>query len=167
MTVFYCSKCGNALTPDLTSLPTVPAVPGLDDPRPKGARQAPPTVPRGCYAIEPEPWGMPFVPQEDQDNPVPSQPRGPLMATQDDGFVISAGTRNTIVLHPDDAVALQPLPRWENSTGCCGPNGTEGANRACPCGARIATLAADCSGPYELHLDPLRTYAFAHPDGEA
>jgi hypothetical protein len=163
MTVFYCSKCGNALTPDLAALPTVPTVPGINVARPEGARQAPPTVPQGYYAIEPEPWGAPFVPQKDQDNPVPSQPRGLLRATPD-GFVISVGARNTIVLHPDDASVLQPLPRWENSSGCCGPDGTEGLNRACPCGARIATLAADCSGPYELHLDPVRTYAFAQPD---
>lgn len=160
MTVFYCSKCGTALTPDLAALPAVPVVPNLDQARPEGARQAPATVPRGRYAIELEPWGAPFIRQQDQDNPVPAQPRGPLMATQDEGFVISAGTRNTVVIHPDDAPALQPLPRWENSTGCCGPNGTEGPNRACICGARVATLAADCFGPYELHLDPVRTYAF-------
>ncbi|MFJ5850867.1 hypothetical protein [Streptomyces sp. NPDC092903] len=159
MTVFYCSKCGIALTPDLTALSDVPIVPDLDSARPKGARQASPTVPRGHYAIEREPWGAPFVCQEDQDNPVPGYPRGPLMATEE-GFVVSAGVRNTIVVHPDDAPGLQPLPGWENSTGCCGPNGTEGPNRACPCGVRIATLAADCSGPYELHLDPVRTYAF-------
>ncbi|MFE3598388.1 hypothetical protein [Streptomyces sp. NPDC059142] len=37
----------------------------------------------------------------------------------------------------------------------------EGLNRACPCGAPVATLAADCFGPFELHLDPVRTYAFS------
>ncbi|MFG2911102.1 hypothetical protein ACGF13_39400 [Kitasatospora sp. NPDC048286] len=159
MTVFYCSKCGATLTPDLTALPAVPTVPGIEDARPEGAQQAPPTVPRVCYAIETEPWGAPFVVQEDQENPAPSQPRGILMATEE-GFVASAGGRDTIVVHPDDAPALRPLPNGENSSGCCGPNGTEGLNRACPCGARVATLAADCFGPYELHLDPVRTYAF-------
>lgn len=163
MTVFYCSRCGIALTPDLTALPTVPAGPGLDDPRPRGARQAPPTVPRGSYAIEPEPWGAPFVRQEDQDNPVPPHPRGILVATEE-GFVISAGPRDTIVVHPDDAPLLRPLPGGENSIGCCGPSGMDGPNRACPCGARIATLVADCSGPYELHFDPVRTYAFTPQD---
>ena len=162
MTVFFCSKCGSTLTPDLTALSSVPIVPDLDSARPKGARQASPTVPRGSFAIDHEQWGAPFVRQEDQNNPVPSFPRGPLMATED-GFVVSAGPRNTVVVHPDDVPDLLPLPQWENSTGCCGPNGTEGPNRACPCGARIATLAADCFGPYEVHLDPVRTYAF---DGE-
>lgn len=161
MTVFYCSKCGAVLTASLALLPSVPDVPGLHDPRPEGARKAPATVPRGHYAIELEPWGAPFVVQEDQENPVPEHPRGELMATED-GFVISAGVRNTVVVHPDDVPELKPLPGWENSTGCCGPSGTEGLNRACRCGARVATLAADCHGPYELHLDPVRTYASDH-----
>jgi hypothetical protein len=66
-----------------------------------------------------------------------------------------------VLLHSADAVGLQPLPNRENSNGCCGPTGDEGLNRACPCGAPVATLVADCFGPYELHLDPVRTYAFS------
>lgn len=31
---------------------------------------------------------------------------------------------------------------------------------ACACGTLAATLAADCLGPHELHLDPVRTYAY-------
>ena len=58
------------------------------------------------------------------------------------------------------APGLQPLPGWANASGCCGPTGTDGLNRACACGARVATLAADCFGPYELHLDPVRVYPF-------
>jgi hypothetical protein len=67
--------------------------------------------------------------------------------------MISAGPTDNIVIHPDDALELRPLPNWENSTGCCGPSGQHGMNRVCGCGAPTATLAADCSGPYELHLD--------------
>ncbi|GAA5202121.1 hypothetical protein GCM10023322_83350 [Rugosimonospora acidiphila] len=62
----------------------------------------------------------------------------------------------------DDAAGLHPLANWENSSGCCGPTGDEGLNRACcTCGAPVATFAADCFGPFELHLDPVRTYAFS------
>lgn len=154
MTIFLCSRCGTQVTGNLASSPSVPA----DTERDERSRRALPTVPQGHYAVESEPWGAPFVPQEDQENPAPCQPRG-LLTCIDGSFVISAGTRNTVVLHPDDAPELQPLPDWENSTGCCGPSGTYGLNRACPCGARIATLAADCSGPYELHLDPLKIYS--------
>ncbi|WP_243869943.1 hypothetical protein [Streptomyces liangshanensis] len=32
---------------------------------------------------------------------------------------------------------------------------------ACGCGTLVATLVADCMGPYELHLDPVRVYLYA------
>ncbi len=156
MTVFLCAKCSNELTPELAALPAVPEVPA-DYNREKGQDLAPSTVPRGHYAIEPEPWGAPFIQQQDQDNPVQCQPRGGFRSDLD-GFLVSAGTRNTVVIHPDDAPLLQPLPGHANSVGCCGPDGTYGRNRACPCGTAVATLAADCMGPYELHLDPLRVF---------
>lgn len=160
MTVFLCSKCGTAITPELVELAAVPDLSIGERDRDKETRRAPSTIPRGRYAIEPEPWGPPYVVQEDQENPKPAQPRGPRVC-REEGFVISAGSRQTVLVHPDDAAGLQPLPNGKNSTGCCGPAGDEGLNRACPCGAPVATLAADCFGPYELHLDPVRTYAFS------
>ncbi len=75
-------------------------------------------------------------------------------------FMTSAGMTNSVVVHPDDVPDLQPLPDRTRSVGCCGPSGEYGLNRACPCGAPVATLTADCMGPYELHLDPVRVYAF-------
>ncbi|PKT69260.1 hypothetical protein CW362_30520 [Streptomyces populi] len=39
-------------------------------------------------------------------------------------FRISAGSRHTVLVHPDDTVGLQPLPDWENSTRCCSPSET-------------------------------------------
>jgi hypothetical protein len=108
------------------------------------------TVPRGRYVIDPEPWGPPYVVQDDQEDPKPAQSRGPAVC-REEGFVISAGSRQTVLLHPADAAGLQPLANWENCNGCCGPTGDEGLNRACPCGAPVAPLVADCFGPYELH----------------
>ncbi|MFF9813457.1 hypothetical protein [Streptomyces sp. NPDC014006] len=160
MTVFLCSKCGTAITPELVELAAVPDVSDSLQDRDKKTRRAASTVRQGYYAIDPEPWGPPYVLQDDQDNPQQAQSRGPLVCNEE-GFVISAGTPGTILVNPEDASDLQPLPDWENSTGCCGPTGNEGLNRACPCGAPVATLAADCFGPYELHLDPIRTFAFS------
>lgn len=160
MTVFLCSKCGTAITPELAELATVPNVSDDEHDRDKETRRAPSTVPQGRYAIDPEPWGPPYVVQDDQEDPKPAQSRGPLVC-REEGFVISAGVPGTVLMHPEDAPGLQPLPNWENSTGCCGPTGDEGLNRACPCGAAVATLAGDCFGPYELHLDPDRAYAFS------
>ncbi|MGW7175764.1 hypothetical protein [Streptomyces xanthophaeus] len=163
-TVFLCSKCGTAITPELAELATVPDVSHDDRDRDKETRRAPSTVPQGRYAIDPEPWGAPYVAQDDQEDPKPAQSRG-LMVCGEDGFVISAGSRRTVLVHPEDAAGLRPLPGWKNSSGCCGPTGDKGLNRACPCGAPVATLAADCFGPHELHLDPVRTYAFSQEDG--
>ncbi|MFF5506201.1 hypothetical protein [Streptomyces roseolus] len=161
MTVFLCSKCGTALTPELAELAAIPDPSLGERDRDQETRRAPSTIPRGRYAIEPEPWGPPYVAQSDQENPKSAQPRGHLVALAEEGFVTSAGSRRTVLVHPHGAAGLQPLPDWENSTGCCGPAGDEGLNWACPCGAPVATLAADCSGPYELHLDPVRTYAYS------
>ncbi|MFG2573751.1 hypothetical protein [Streptomyces sp. NPDC048481] len=158
MTVFLCSRCGTAITPDLAELAAVPGGPDGDLDRDEKTRRAPSTVPRGHYAIDPEPWGPPYVVQDDQEDPEPAQSRGPVVC-REEGYVISAGARRTPLLHPDDAGGLQPRPDWENSGGCCGPSGNEGLNLACPCGAPVATLAADCFGPFELHLGPVRTYA--------
>ncbi|WP_329044916.1 hypothetical protein OG810_06225 [Streptomyces sp. NBC_01693] len=160
MTVFLCSRCGTAITPELAELAAVPDVSDDERDRDKEARQAPYTVPQGHYAIDPEPWGPPYVVQDNQEDPKPAQSRGPVVC-REEGFVISAGSRHTVLVHPDDAASLQPLPSWENSSGCCGPTGDKGLNRAGPCGAPVATLAADCFGPFELHLDPVRTYAFS------
>ncbi|MFD5027093.1 hypothetical protein [Streptomyces sp. NPDC058373] len=146
MTVFRCSRCGTAITPEPARLAAVPDVSEDDRDRDRKTRRAPSTVPQGHYAIDPEPWGAPYVAQDDQEEPRPAQSRGGLVC-HEEVFVISAGTRRTVLVHPDDAAGLQPLPQGANSTGCCGPMGDEGLNRACPCGAPVATLAADCFGP--------------------
>lgn len=158
MTVFLCSTCGTAITRELVELSAIPDVSDNEHDRDKQTRRAPSTMPKGHYAIDPEPWGPPYVVQDDQENPKPAQSRGPVVCGEE-GFIISVGSRYTVVVHPEDTPDLQPLPGWKNSSGCCGPAGNEGLNRACACGAPIATLAADCYGPYELHLDPVRTYA--------
>jgi hypothetical protein len=73
---------------------------------PDGYRRAPATMNQGFYALEPEPWGAPFPPT---DECVAVFPGGPAVADPDgDGFLMSAGPRNTIVLHPDDAPDLLP-----------------------------------------------------------
>ncbi|MFB7707487.1 hypothetical protein [Streptomyces sp. NPDC056105] len=61
MTVFYCAKCGTALTGDLVALPVIPNVDDPDRGRDKKTGRARSTVPLRCYAIDPDPWGAPFV----------------------------------------------------------------------------------------------------------
>ncbi|MEO3746097.1 hypothetical protein [Plantactinospora sp. B5E13] len=149
MATFSCGACGMVLTPDLTHAPGE-----LTRPEYAGRGPGPATIRRGFFAIDPEPFGAPFVPADDQDDCPHAMPG--LAKIVDGVFVLSAGPRNTIVVHPDDAHSLRPHPEDSRLTGCCGPNGTEGPNLVCPCGAEVATLMADCYGPRELHFDPYR-----------
>ncbi|MET9293703.1 hypothetical protein [Streptomyces sp. NPDC003077] len=157
MTVFFCAKCGAELTPDLVELPAVPEASDDDRDRDKKTFLAPSTVPRGHYAVDPEPWGAPFVPPTGE--PRPHHPRRLLMPPDMTDW-ISAGPRNTVVVHPDDVPDLRLRAQGHPHHGCCGPHGTGGRNMACGCGVLVATLVADCMGPYELHLDSVRVYAF-------
>lgn len=110
----------------------------------------------GVFAIDPEPWGAPFVVLDDPEVVGASQSRCGAWFTEE-GFMQSAGPSDTALLHPDDVANLKPIR--ETSDGCCGPIGWSGLNGACGCGAPVATLAADCSGPYEVHFDPTATYS--------
>ncbi|MGW1711254.1 hypothetical protein ACWCP8_38905 [Streptomyces sp. NPDC002206] len=167
MTVFYCTKCGTALTGDLATLPTVPDVDDPDDGRDKKTGRARSTIPRGHYAIDPDPWGAPFVPAVEPRQHARRTGRELLRLQSGTGTTVSAGQRDSVVVHPDDVLPrLNSFKCGDNWTGCCGPTGTHGPNLACACGSRLATWAADCLGPNELHLDPVRAYAW-HQGGAA
>ncbi|GAA2333195.1 hypothetical protein OKJ48_23950 [Streptomyces kunmingensis] len=159
MTVFYCTKCATALTGGLTALPAVPDVDDPDRGRDKQTGRALSTVPRGRYAIDPGPWGAPFVLAPASRHRARGAGRELLRAGTED--TVSAGWRDSLVVHPDDVLPqLQPFTLGDNWLGCCGPTGAHGPNLACSCGSRLATWAADCMGPNELHLDRVRVYAW-------
>jgi hypothetical protein len=165
VTVFYCAKCGTALTGDLVALPSVPDVDDPDDGRDKKTGRARSTVPHGHYAIDPDPWGAPFVPGTKPR--LPARSRGRELLRTGTGSTVSAGPRDSIVVHADDALPrLEPFTCGDNWLGCCGPTGAHGPNLACACGSRLATWSADCIGPNELHLDSIRVYAW-HQGGPA
>ncbi|MGK5639218.1 hypothetical protein ACSNOK_13065 [Streptomyces sp. URMC 126] len=163
MTVFLCAKCGAELTPDLRRLAQVPDVSTHDKDRDSVTGLAPSTVPRGAYVIDREPWGAPFVTPEAQDADARAMgtrgSRGPLMPPGMTDMV-PRGPQGSVIVHPEDVRGLRPAESLGIHHGCCGPLGTGGPNMACACGAFVATLAADCMGPHELRLHPLRVYAF-------
>ncbi|MFD7591331.1 hypothetical protein ACFV84_38520 [Kitasatospora sp. NPDC059811] len=165
MTIFHCAACGEALTADLEPLPAVPARHLFEGELVNGRRQAPPTMPRGHYAVDPQPYGPPFVPAEDQDGCPPAYPGGPCISDFDGMVVVSAGPRNTFVLHPDDGTGLTGHVTTSGPPGCCGAPGDGPPNRACRCGAVVGGEMADCYTPYELHLLPDAVRPAAHtPD---
>lgn len=154
MTVFHCASCGEALTIALQLLPAVPARHLFEGVLVAGRRQALPTIPRGHFAVDPEPHGPPFVPAENQDESPAAYPGGPCISDADGVVVVSAGLRNTFVLHPEDALGLTWQLMPDASSGCCGAPGDGPPNRACRCGAVVGSEMSDCYTPYELHLLP-------------
>lgn len=135
----------------------MPDVSGRDKDRDKETRLAPSSVPRGHCAVDPEPWGAPFIPPTDE--PRSHHPHRLLMPPELTDWT-PAGPRNSVVVHPQDVPALRLLDQGGTHGGCCDPFGSGGRNMACGCGVLVAPLAADCMGPYELHLDPVRVRAF-------
>ncbi|MDH6710167.1 hypothetical protein P3T27_006916 [Kitasatospora sp. MAA19] len=102
------------------------------------------TMARGAYAIDPEPFGAPYV---GPSAPAPDAPAN---------IRVPGGPRDAFVLHPEDTTGLLPHPNPRRPVGCCGPDGMNGSNRICSCDAEVATLAADCWTYQELRLDPER-----------
>ncbi|MFF7951517.1 hypothetical protein [Streptomyces griseorubiginosus] len=127
MNVPTCADCGTRLTGPLRLLPEWPPRPESD------GRKGP--DPGWCDAADP-------------GNTCLGNPDGP-------GCLVSAGPRGTLVTHPEDARAYLSGDPEVTEFGCCGPPGLEGPNELCAgCGAVVATLYADCSGPYETGFLP-------------
>lgn len=120
MTIFHCASCGVRLTADLHQIDEVPQRPARDGLPVDGVRRAPATMPRGFYAVDPDPTGTPLVPSQDQDSFIPAYPGGPSM--DDEGVeMVSGGPRNTLLLHPEDMPDLSWLSTGE--VNCCGSPG--------------------------------------------
>ncbi|MFJ3904589.1 hypothetical protein [Streptomyces sp. NPDC090025] len=157
MEILTCAACAHPLTAPLHLIAEAPDRPGYDGTKgPDGKRRPPATLPRGCYAIDPEPSGAPMVPYEGDDDSYPgAYPGGPAQLGEDGDWLVAGGPRNSYVTHPDDVVELDFHPDFARLGGCCGPAGDLGVNRVCPgCGAEAATVFGDCVGPYETHFAP-------------
>ncbi|MFI9386542.1 hypothetical protein [Kutzneria sp. NPDC052558] len=134
MTVFVCQQCRAPLTR---------AVVLVELPDPGDDRE--PTMGRGTYAVDPEPFGPPYV---------PAPPDSPALRRYST-VSVSDGPKGTIVLHPED-FRLWPRRIARRSIGCCGPAGTDGPNLVCWCDTEIATEVNDCYTPHEIRLEPDR-----------
>lgn len=58
-----------------------------------------------------------------------------------------------IAAHPDDVLPDALLPHGRDN-GCCGSDGMDGPNRACVCGAVVATEWSDCWTQAEVRFLP-------------
>jgi hypothetical protein len=144
MAVFRCVACNQAVSRDVGLLAALPSSSEWD----AGSGERPdPTIPCGSYSIDPEPFGAPFVPSTR------------LMADGcPESVRVAGGPRETVVLHPEDAAGLVDHADHRRQVGCCGPDGMNGPNKVCGCGAEIGTLRADCWSSQELRLHPARVW---------
>ncbi|MFE4412124.1 hypothetical protein [Streptomyces sp. NPDC056821] len=156
MNVLVCAACARHLTQPLRPLPELPPRPEYDGRKnPDGSRHAPPTVPPGTYAVDPEPCGAPFVPHPDPQWAGAAVPGVCVGNPDGPGFLMSAGPRDTLVVGPEDTAGFLSYNPACQEHGCCGATGQEGPNQVCGgCGAVVATLFGECYGPYETHYLP-------------
>ncbi|MEV5318944.1 hypothetical protein AB0K92_15050 [Streptomyces sp. NPDC052687] len=155
MNVLVCAACGRPLTEPVRLLPGLPGRPAYDGlPNPDGSRHAPPTVPRGTDAVDPRPSGAPYV-----EDPDPLAERDHSVDTHlpaENGFpMISAGSRDTLVVNPEDTYGRVTYNPASGDHCCCGLGGKDGPNQLCAgCGAVVATQFSECYGPFETHFLP-------------
>lgn len=134
MTAFACGTCGLVVTADVSEV-SFPHDAEVCDERPDPQ----PRVRQGTFALDPEPFGPPF-------EPLPDNPQ----------VLVSAGPRGTVLVHPDDVLALRRHSDRRRLNGCCRLDGLDGPNLVCAgCGAEIATEQSDCwVSWHDLRLQP-------------
>ncbi|MEU9714365.1 hypothetical protein [Streptomyces sp. NPDC047976] len=144
MTVFRCADCGTALTAEVAEVP----FPEREGPLPyEAAGECPPRVPPGRFAYDPGPSAFSKVPH-------------PTLKSH----LAPGGPTGSIVIGPGDARGMAPTTDPGTRGGCCGPDGTGGANMLCAgCSAAIAIESADCWTPRQIVLDPRRVVARDQP----
>jgi hypothetical protein len=127
MEVFHCARCDTVLSRTLRRVP----YPHRDTTPPQHF-SGPARMEPGTYAVDPEPFGPPWLPAGGG----------------------SDGPCGTYVLAPGDARNTR-LVLDRCASGCLGLNGGLGPNAACgSCGAAVATRIDDCDHWQEVRLEP-------------
>jgi hypothetical protein len=152
--VLVCAACGRRLSEPLRLLPELPERPEYDGLKnPDGSRHAPSTVRRGTYTVDPEPCGVPYVPHPDPESDEHGSATDCYLLNGE--ILVSAGPRDTLVVHPEDTRGHLAHNPASTEFGCCGAPGREGPNQVCGgCGAVVATRFSECYGRYETHFLP-------------
>jgi hypothetical protein len=132
--VFACRRCGALVSGDVEEVPLPDQAPAAGTRRESQPRMMP-----GTFAVDPEPFGPPYVP-----------------IAVDSRILVSDGSRDTIVLSPADVRGVERHRDRQRLNGCCGLDGTDGPNLVCAgCGAEIATEQSDCwVSWHDVRLEP-------------
>ncbi|WP_329403900.1 hypothetical protein [Streptomyces melanogenes] len=145
MFVFACVGCGARLTIPLSQV----VLPAHAHQTYGNGIQLPVLMDSGTFAVDPEPWGPPWLRWEEID-PDEAAARGVYAPV----YSLSDGVPGAIVIAPGDTRGTRLIP--ENGGGyCCGLGGGDGPNMACEaCGLPVATRVDDCSLWQAVWLDP-------------
>jgi hypothetical protein len=110
VTSFGCATCGAVLTGALVEVP----MPNRQVDEVDNRSPAPPRMLPGTFAVDPLPFGPPYVPM-----------------AEDSKVRVSDGSRRTILTHPDDDHGLRHHPDARQLNGCCRLDGLDGPNLVC------------------------------------
>ncbi|MEV5410391.1 hypothetical protein AB0K60_16320 [Thermopolyspora sp. NPDC052614] len=144
MTVFVCAGCGASLTGALSQV----ALP-VHAHQQYGHELLPPLLEPGTYAVDPQPFGPPWLRWEEIGSEE-AEARGVYAPV----YSLSYGPSGAVAVAPGDIRGTVVIP--ERCDGlCCGLDGRDGPNLACArCGRAVATLIDDCSYWQVVWLDP-------------
>lgn len=136
MFVFVCAGCGLELTSPLSQV----VLPAHARQKYGNGLQLPVLMEPGTFAVDPEPWGLPWRTWEEID-PDEAAARGVFAPV----YALSDGAPGAIVIAPGDARGTLLVP--EKGGGyCCGLDWGDGPNMACEaCGLPVASRIDDCS----------------------
>jgi hypothetical protein len=142
--MFACTECGAVLTAPVSQV----ALP-VHAHQKYGHDLLPALLEPGTYAVDPEPFGPPWV-RWDEVGVEEAEARG-VYAPE---FALSFGPRKAIAVAPGDVRRTVLIPDRCGGS-CCGLDGRDGPNLACaPCGSAVATLIDDCAYWHVVWLDP-------------
>lgn len=82
-----------------------------------------------------------------QEDAQPFVPEGTFHVSDGEFFTGTAGAH---VINLSDRRGMKPHSDSKRLQGCCGLDGSDGANQVCECGAEVATEKSDCWMPHAL-----------------
>ncbi|MFF8835898.1 hypothetical protein [Streptomyces sp. NPDC015130] len=156
MFVFVCAGCGARLTNPLTQV----ELPAHAHQKYGNGIQLPVLMESGTFAVELQPWGLPWRRWEEID-PDEAAARGIYAPV----YAVSGGPPGSVVIAPGDVRGTVLVP--EHAGGyCCGLDWSDGLNMACEaCGLPVANRVDDCSLWQAVWLMPDAVHRL--PDGNA
>lgn len=163
MTVFLCSRCGTAITPEPAEPAAVPDVSDDERDRDKETRRHLPLFRGAATRSIPSPGDLPTSCRTTR-RPRSRLTRAELWSAvkRASSFPPAADTRCWCTLMTPTAFGCCPTGR--TAVGAADRQATRDSTGPAPAALRSRPSRPTVSGPFALHLDSVRTYAFCEQD---